>query len=67
MDQIAVRVKRGGRFHSEFPEIQRPGTPIATGRTADPAAPFSSSGRIMVHEVQTLSFASASSLEFSMW
>ena len=53
IDLFAVRAKRGRRFHSEFPKIQRPGTPIATGRIIDPAAPFSSSGRIMVHEVHT--------------
>ena len=40
---------------------------MATGRTADPAAPRSRNGRIMVHEVQTLSFASSSSFAFSMW
>jgi uncharacterized MAPEG superfamily protein len=41
-------------------------TPIATGRTAEPAAPLSRSGRIMVHEVHTRSAASSSSLAFSI-
>ena len=42
-----------------------PGAPIATGRTGEPAPPCERSGRIIVQESQTLSFAS--SPRFAFW
>lgn len=44
-----------------------PGTPIATGRTPDPDAPFSRSASTIVHEVHTLSSAIAARFACSMW
>ena len=41
-----------------------PGTPIETGRTGEPEPPFDRSGRMMVQDSQTLSFASSPRLAF---
>ena len=49
------------------PARHRPGAPIETGRTGEPDAPCARSGRIMVHDSQTLSLASSPRLAFWIW
>ena len=48
-----------GFFYQDWP-----GAPMATGRTGEPEPPFERSGRMIVHEVQTLSLAMAARLAF---
>ena len=43
------------------------GTPIATGRTGEPEPPCERSGKIIVQDTHTLSFASAPRLAFWIW
>ena len=43
------------------------GTPTATGRTGEPEFPCARSGRMMVHESHTLSWAIAPRLAFWIW
>ena len=43
------------------------GAPIDTGRTGEPEAPWARSGKIMVHDSQTLSLASSPRRAFWIW
>ena len=56
-----------GRFGSGDIVDHFDGAPIDTGRTGEPDAPCARSGRIMVHDSQTLSLASAPRLAFWIW
>src|SRR5262249_54832760 len=53
-------------FQMRRPGHRYRGAPKATGRTGEPAAPWVRSGRIMVHEIQTLSRAISPRLAFWM-
>ena len=62
--QVGVIARPGHRARDHF-LAGCVGAPMATGRIAEPAAPFSRSGRIMVHDSHVRSFAISSSLRFS--
>jgi tripartite-type tricarboxylate transporter receptor subunit TctC len=67
--EVMARAMRTKLVHVPFrgsadARDQLAGTPIAMGRTSEPAAPDTRSGRIIVQDVQTRSRASSSSLAF---